>query len=93
MKELHMSWSEIKRTPRVELMGLVAAMNQYSKLHSFDGYSSDQVSDMAKNDPNVRRGYNDYLETKANYELRSGAEAKRRAQRPSFKAILKGSAK
>lgn len=72
MKELGMSWSEIKKTPRGELLGLVAAMSNYNLLHSFDGYTPDEVSRMAKDKPSIRSQYNDAMDLKAKYEIRSG---------------------
>ena len=84
MKELGMSWSEIKQTPREEIMGLVAALNQYELLHAYDGYTSDDINNMAKNNPNIRSDYTKYLETKARYEDR--ANIKRKKQ--SFESLL-----
>ena len=48
MKELGMSWSEIKATPRQELMGLLGAMSNYNQLHQFDGYSSEDIGNLSK---------------------------------------------
>ena len=84
MKELHMSWSEIKNTPRFELLGLLGAMSNYHILHSFDGYSSQDVGEMAKNNPSARSDYNKYLEMQAKYRRRSGRESKIQ----SFKNLL-----
>lgn len=84
MKELGMSWSEIKKTPRRELNGLVAAMSNYNVMHSFDGYSSNEVADMVKNKPEIRGDYNKYLEINALYRERSGQVRKIE----SFKDIL-----
>ena len=85
MKELGMSWNEIKDTPRHEVVGLVGALNQYEILHAYDGYSPEDISNMAKDKPQVRSGYNKYLETKAVYELRSG----KKRQTQSFKDLVK----
>ena len=60
MKELGMSWTEIKRTPRYELVGIIKAWQNYELLHSFDGYDSDDVSQLAKDKPKVRQDYNKY---------------------------------
>ena len=68
MKHLGMSWKEIKGTPRRELMGLLAASNEYSVMHSMDGYNDAEVSEMAKNKPEVRSQYVRYLETRRKYE-------------------------
>ena len=76
MKELGMSWSEIKKTPRQELNGLVAAMSNYNVMHSFDGYSDKEVNDMVKNKPEMRGDYNKYLEINALYRERSGTRRK-----------------
>ena len=72
MKELGMSWSEIKATPRYELSGLLAAMSNYNILHSFDGYTADQISNMAKNKPELRGQYGKSMDLKAKYEMRAG---------------------
>ena len=76
MKELHMSWSEIKSTPRYELLGLVGAMSNYNVLHSFAGYTSENVNEMAKNNPNIRSDYNKYMEMKTKYDRRAGRQEK-----------------
>jgi len=76
MKELHMSWSEIKDTPRFELVGLLGALGNHSTLHSFDGYTSENIGEMAKSNPSVRGDYNKYLEMKAKYERRTGKQKK-----------------
>ena len=72
MKELGMSWQEIKQTPRYELVGLIAAMSNYNKLHQFDGYTGDEISKMAKDKPNLRSDYAEAMKLKSVYELRSG---------------------
>ena len=74
MKELGMSWSEIKSTPRHELVGLLGAMSNYNELHSFDGYTSDEVSTMSKDRPHVRSAYGKAMALKAKYEARSGKD-------------------
>ena len=85
MKELGMSWSEIKQTPREEIMGLVAALNQYELLHAYDGYPSDDFKNMAKNNPSIRGDYTKYLEVKAKYEDRANVRRKKQ----SFESLLK----
>ena len=72
MKELGMSWSEIKSTPRHELVGLLGAMSNYNQLHQFDGYTGDEISKMAKDKPNLRSDYAEAMKLKSQYELRSG---------------------
>jgi hypothetical protein len=81
MKELHMSWSELKRLPRNELEGLLFGLSQYSKMHQFDGYDENDIGDMAKNRPQVRTDYYNYRELREEYEARLGM--KRRAKTPS----------
>ena len=49
MKDLGMRWSDIKNTPRHELMGLVVALREHQAYHSMDGYTAEDVSEMAKN--------------------------------------------
>ena len=84
MKELGMSWREIKQTPRYELVGLVAAMSNYNLLHSYDGYSPNDISEYAKNSPEIRSGYNKSMELKAKYEARAGVKQ----QVKSFRDIM-----
>jgi len=84
MKELGMSWSDIKATPRHELRGLLGAMSNYNQLHQFDGYTPDDVSNLAKDKPQLRTQYSKAMELKAKYEIRSGQ--KRSVQ--SFKDIM-----
>ena len=55
-----MSWSEIKQTSRHELQMLLTGLSNYNILHSFDGYDSDDVSQLAKDKPKVRQDYNKY---------------------------------
>ena len=68
MKGIGMSWEEIKRTPRIELEGLLSAMYEYDTMHSMDGYDDKDVSEMAKNKPSIRSSYTKYLETRRKYE-------------------------
>ena len=82
MKELHLSWSELKSLPRAELEGLLYGLSQYSKMHQFDGYDESEIGDMAKNKPQIRQSYTDYLTTRRNYEDMIGKERKL-----SFKGI------
>ncbi len=84
MKDLGMSWSDIKRTPRVELEGLLQAYAEYSILHSFDGYSDKDVSEMAKNKPEVRSQYGKYIEANRKLKRRLGQEVERK----SFKDLV-----
>ncbi len=72
MKNLNMSWEEIKQTPRYEIMGLVAAHNQYEILHAYDGYTDGDISQLSKDKPELRSSYNKSMTLKAKYEISSG---------------------
>ena len=87
MKELGMSWSEIKSTPRHELVALLGAAGNYNILHQFDGYSPEDISKMAKDKPHVRSDYNKSMNLKRAYEVRSGAK-KRETEITSFKQLM-----
>jgi hypothetical protein len=84
MKNLGMSWCEIKKTPRRELEGLISALGEYHLLHSFDGYSEKDISEMAKNKPEVRSKYGEYV--LANRRLKEKLGQK--TERPSFQGLL-----
>jgi hypothetical protein len=86
MKELGMSWEEIKRTPRQEVAALVAASNLHESMHAYDGYTSTDISNMSKDKPEVRSQYNKYLELNDTYKRRSGQKQKSM----SFGDVLKG---
>ena len=68
MKELGMSWKEIKETPRMELEGLLAANYEFSLLHSMDGYEAKDINEMAKNRPTIRSDWQRYLQKRRKYE-------------------------
>ena len=68
MKGLGMSWEEIKRTPRMELEGLLGAMHEYDQFHAMDGYDAKDVGEMAKQKPEIRSHYNKYMESRAKFE-------------------------
>ena len=68
MKELGITWSEIKRMPSWELEGLQGALNEYNVLHSMDGYTDKDINDMAKNKPEVRSQWAKYKEKQAKYD-------------------------
>ena len=72
MKETNMTWEEMKRTPRYELEGILAACHEYSLLHSMDGYEAKDISDMAKHRPSVRQDWNKYMAQRRKYESLSG---------------------
>jgi len=76
MKELHLSWSEIKTLPRKELEGLLYGLSQYSRMHQFDGYDEKDISEMAKDKPQVRSDYYKYMELKSKYDERLGLQRK-----------------
>ena len=61
MSDLNMSWHEIKNTPRFELEGLAQALSEFNILHSFDGYSAEDLKDTFKKKPEVRQQWSDYL--------------------------------
>ena len=84
MKDLGMRWADIKKTPRTELEGLMSAYGTYNVLHAFDGYSSSDISDMAKTRPEVRSQYAQYMEANAKLKERLG----QKTERPSVKALL-----
>ena len=84
MKDLGMSWAEIKNTPRMELEGLLMALSEYSVLHSFDGYNEKDISEMGKGKPELRSQYGRYVE--ANRKLKEKLGQKQ--ERKSFSGLL-----
>jgi hypothetical protein len=87
MKELNMSWEEIKRIPRVELDGLLLGLKNYTTLHAFDGYNDKDISNMAKDKPEVRSQYAESMYLKETFEHRAGV--KKRAQGKSLKEMFR----
>ena len=85
MKDLGMSWAEIKNTPRTELEGLLMAFSEYRVLHSFDGYSEKDISSMAKDKPEIRSKYGEYVLANRRLKERLGHHV----ERPTFKNLLK----
>jgi hypothetical protein len=81
MKHLNMSWAEIKNTPNHELAGLTRALGDYNVLHSFDGYTERDVSEMAKNNPEIRKQYSDYKAAQRKYG--------KKTQVASFQELIK----
>ena len=75
MKETNMTWEEIKKTPRHELEGILAACYEYSLLHSMDGYEAKDINDMAKNRPSIRSDWNRYMAQRRKYEVLIGKQA------------------
>tara|TARA_R100001463_G_scaffold64241_1_gene117324 strand:- start:301 stop:555 length:255 start_codon:yes stop_codon:yes gene_type:complete len=84
MKELNMSWSEIKATPTVELQGLLKAFDNYSQYHAFDGYSDKDINQMAKDKPEVRNQYQKTQKTKDKFDIRMG----RKKRVTSFRQLM-----
>lgn len=82
MKDLGMDWNEIKHTPRHELQGLLNAYQEYTILHSMDGYSEKDISEIAKDRPEIRPQYIKYMEKRRKYEGMSG-----KRKRITFKGI------
>tara|TARA_R110002110_G_scaffold106092_4_gene266208 strand:+ start:364 stop:669 length:306 start_codon:yes stop_codon:yes gene_type:complete len=86
MKNLNMSWREIKQTPRYEVMGLIAAFNQYEILHAYDGYTDGDISSLSKDKPELRSAYNKSMSLKAKYETSSG----KRREEKKFSHLVRG---
>ena len=76
MKDLGMSWNEIKHTPNHELQGLLKASQEYDSLHSMDGYTDKDISELAKNKPEIRSQYARYMEKRRKYEEMVGIKRK-----------------
>ena len=74
MKELGMSWNDIKHTPRYELDGLLKAFSTYTSIHAFDGYGAEDIGKLAKDKPNIRSQYNTAMELKRRMEERAGKQ-------------------
>ena len=84
MKDLGMSWGEIKQTPRRELEGILTAFAEFNTLHSFDGYNDKDIANMAKDKPEIRSQYGKYV--LANRELKR--KLGRVEERKSFKDLI-----
>ena len=82
MAELGMSWNEIMTTPRFILEGILSSYMEYTQLHSMDGYTDSDISEIAKQKPQIRSTWIKYMEKKRKYY--KGAEQKAK----SFKDIL-----
>ena len=72
MKELGLSWTEIKSCTNQELEWLLYGLSQYNQFHRFDGYDDEDISHMAKNKPQVRSDYYQYREIRDSYENKIG---------------------
>ena len=84
MKELGMRWDDIKKSPRHELEGILAAWGIYEQMHAFDGYTPDDINEQSKNRPSLRSDYNKYMEINAKYQEKIGARKKTQ----SFKDLI-----
>tara|TARA_R100001509_G_scaffold145171_3_gene101704 strand:+ start:159 stop:461 length:303 start_codon:yes stop_codon:yes gene_type:complete len=84
MKELNMSWHDIKSCSRRELNGLIQAYSTHETMHSFDGHTAESVNQLAKQDPSIRGKYAKYLEVRARMEDRIG----KKRETKGFKAQL-----
>lgn len=80
MKDLGLSWTEIKSSTRVELHALLIGLNNYNVMHAYDGYSSKDIDNMAKDNPSVRSDYAKTQQMKARYGTKQAPK--------SFKEIL-----
>ena len=76
MKELGISWTEIKHMPAWELEGLQGALNEYNALHSMDGYTDKDISEMAKSKPQIRQQWQRYREKQAKFDDLLGKKRK-----------------
>tara|TARA_R110002110_G_scaffold14701_2_gene67685 strand:- start:381 stop:644 length:264 start_codon:yes stop_codon:yes gene_type:complete len=74
MKDLNMSWEEIKKIPRVELDGLLLAFKNYTNIHAFDGYNEKDVAEMSKNKPEIRQQYAYSKRLRKTFELKAGVK-------------------
>ena len=71
-----MSWNEIKNTPNSELNGLIHALSTYSLVHAFDGYTADDIGELAKRKPQIRSQYANSMAAKARLEEKIGVKRK-----------------
>ena len=85
MKDLGLSWNEIRNTPRRELDGLLMALSNYNQIHQFDGYDDNDIKEMSKNKPSVRAAYLKSIEKKTIFERRAG----KKQEKQSFKGLIK----
>ena len=83
MKDLGLSWEDIKSTSRVELEGLLLALGEYNVLHSMDGYDSEDINDMAKNKPAIRGQWARYNAARGKYYSQNEGKKK------TFKGMMK----
>jgi len=76
MKELNMSWHDIKLCSKTELYGILSAYSTYETMHAFDGYTAEAVGQMAKNDPSIHGKYAKSMELNARMKERMGMKRK-----------------
>ncbi len=74
MKDLNISWEEIKKIPRVELDGLLLAFKNYTNIHAFDGYNDKDIAEMSKDKPELRRQYAESKRLRNSFELKAGIQ-------------------
>ena len=86
MRDLGMSWEDIKSTPRYELEGLLRALNTYTTIHAYDGYTDTDIGHMSKDRPEVRTSYNNSKRLKDKYEILIGVQKPRKVT--SFRDLL-----
>tara|TARA_R110002020_G_scaffold311345_3_gene526993 strand:- start:4804 stop:5067 length:264 start_codon:yes stop_codon:yes gene_type:complete len=86
MKDMGMSWKDIKSTPRYELEGLLRAYSTYNTIHAFDGHSEKDVNQLAKNNPSIREQYSKSMETKTKYEILMGITKQK--QKKTFSSLF-----
>lgn len=67
MKDLGLSWEELKLCTRAELHALLIGLNNYNVMHAFDGYTSKDIDAMAKDNSSIRGDYSRTQEMKARY--------------------------
>jgi hypothetical protein len=82
MKDLGLSYTEVKESSRTELLGLLKGLSNYNTVHAFDGYTSDDISELAKKNPSIRGDYASTQAMKAKYGF-----GKKQPQ--SFKELIK----
>jgi len=85
MKDLGLSWSEIKSTTKQELEGLLYGLSQHSRYHQFDGYDEKDISEMAKNKPQIRSDYYKYVELRDEYDEKMGKKRPEKSFEGAFK--------
>jgi len=88
MKDLNMSYSEIQSLSRHELNGLLLALDTYTTMHAFDGYTSESIGDLARNDASIHGRYAKTQEVKARMEERMGIQESKKKPMVGFKTAL-----